>query len=91
MRHGLGKLKDSTNCEIHVFRSVKSADGKGPARKKVCYKRKVSAKAKAAWTANLKKHACKSKKLPASLHAWCGVKPKRRGSRRNQLALPGVR
>jgi hypothetical protein len=89
-RHMLGRLKDKANCEIHVFRDIKTASGK-PARKKVCHKRKVSAEGAAAWRASLKKHACKSPKLPDSLRAWCGVKAKRKSAKRAQLALPGMR
>jgi hypothetical protein len=70
--HGLGKLNDKGNCEIHVFRNLKSDSGKGPARKKVCYKRKVSERARAAWANNLKK-ACSSSDLPKSLMAACST------------------
>jgi hypothetical protein len=73
--HGLGRLSDKENCEIHVFSRIKSPTGKGMARKKVCYKRKVSAAAKAAWANNLKK-ACKAKNLPDSLKKACGKKPR---------------
>jgi hypothetical protein len=75
--HGLGKLNDKGNCEIHVFRDLMSSKGKGPARKKVCYKRKVSERARAAWASNLKK-ACSASNLPDSLMAACSRTPSSR-------------
>jgi hypothetical protein len=77
--HGLGRLSDKANCEIHVFSRIKSPTGKGMARKKVCYKRKVSAAAKKAWAANLKK-ACKAQNLPDSLKKACAKKTRSRRS-----------
>lgn len=100
MRHNmLGRLNEKENCEIHVFRNIKTATGQ-PARKKVCHKRKTTVEGLRAWKENLKAHACKSPKVPKNLREWCGkskakaktkAKSPRKSAKRAQLALPGMR